>query len=455
MRSYVGNSSSGGQCLDDPPPDVAARELQRESMRKQVRSDPAEFRELCARLARWPIITDGDVQSVASYLRKGPTSVIDPDRGVSRQLLREFQDALGLSRRYGITFNSATNALHAAYRAVGVGPGIKVAAIGYTFHATVTPALDLGGDVILMDVDPTTGNLTFDVVRRTLEMNREIRVVALNHNWGVPCQDIARIARLLKRLRVPLIEDCSHAHGASVNGESVGTHGTVSVFSLQSKKLVPAGEGGLCYTDDPSLKSAMLLVGHYFASRESHVVQVDDSVRQTGVGGLQCRMHPLAAALALSQLQRLSTVIRNRRLNDEFFRKLVADVPCIVFPEWPDGTRVSHYGCRAAYDPAANGDIPIAQFVDVLRRLGVPVEHDLGGPLSRKAIYQQNVDSPISRFAPDRHRYTDDDLPGAAEFCRRSLVFPVFSRNPLIMADVLEVIAEQIHAALSEGAYGC
>ncbi|WP_162242818.1 DegT/DnrJ/EryC1/StrS family aminotransferase [Arthrobacter sp. Leaf141] len=370
-------------------------------------------------------------------------SVIDPNQGVSEELLDEFQRRLGLQRSYGLTVNSATNGLHAAYRAVGVGPGSQVAAIGYTFHATVTPALDLGAHPILMDVDSLTGNLRYEEVLRTLNAHPDVQAIGLNHNWGVPCADIERIAELARSRGVPLIEDCSHAHGASVDGLSVGQFGTVSVFSLQSKKLVPAGEGGLCFTDDPVLHAAMLTVGHYGFKRSGP--PDDESLQQTGIGGLQNRMHPLAAVLAVSQLRRLGQVLRNREQNAARLRGALHDVPYLTFPELPATNRASHYAFRARYEPkGADGD-PLVDVVAALRRAGVPVELDRGGPLTSKTIFQEQVDSPISRLDPTRPLYKDHDLPNAHEFCRRSVIFPVFSRDPTVVRDVIDVIAERIH----------
>lgn len=448
MRPLIGDALSADE-LDQPPADVGSAELTPWALRELIDSNPREFRQLCLRLARWPIVTDTDTAAVAAYLRRGPMSVIDPDRGVSGELGREFQVAVGLSRRHAITFNSATNALHAAYRALGVGPGTRVAAIGYTFHATVTPILDLGGHPILMDVDPTTGNLRYDDVRRTLEANPDVQVVAMNHNWGLPCQEIQRISEFLKMRSIALVEDCSHAHGAVANGQSVGTHGTIAVFSLQGKKLVPAGEGGLAYTDEAALKSAMLLVGHNFTSTESHVVTVDESVRQTGVGGLQFRMHPLAAALARSQLRRLPAVIGNRHHNEDRLRRAFSVMPFVSFPEVPEDTRASHYACRARYDADRNDGVPIERFVAELTQLGIPVDRDRGGPLSGKTIYRQSVEVRSARFHPTRRLYTDDDLPNATRFCRDALVLPVFSRGPAVMSAVLDVITEQLQRATS------
>src|SRR5260370_17108938 len=66
-----------------------------------------------------------------------------------------------------------------------------------------------------------------------------------------------------RRHRLAVVEGCSHAHGARCNGRPVGTFGDVSVFSLQGKKLVAAGQGGLLVTNNREIFERPVLLGHF------------------------------------------------------------------------------------------------------------------------------------------------------------------------------------------------
>jgi len=122
-------------------------------------------------------------------------------------------------------------------------------------------------------------------------------------------------------------------------------------------------------------------------------------------------------------------------------------VPPPSSPDPPAPPRASHYAFRARFEPEGADGAALVDVVATLRRAGAPVELDRGGPLSRKTIYREQIDSPISRLDPARPLYTDRDLPNATEFCRRSIILPVFSRDPAVVGDAIDVIAERIHVS--------
>src|SRR2546430_676688 len=98
-----------------------------------------------------------------------------------------------------------------------------------------------------------------DVERRITPRTRAICVV---HMWGNPAP-MDRLADIARRHGVALIEDCSHAHGASYRGRPVGSWGDIGCFSLQGVKAVSGGEAGIAVTNDPLLFDRMLVLGHY------------------------------------------------------------------------------------------------------------------------------------------------------------------------------------------------
>jgi dTDP-4-amino-4,6-dideoxygalactose transaminase len=72
------------------------------------------------------------------------------------------------------------------------------------------------------------------------------------HILGYPAR-IEEICEVASAHDIPVIEDASHAPGASVNGTMVGTFGSMGVFSLQQRKTISTGDGGVICTDDDLL----------------------------------------------------------------------------------------------------------------------------------------------------------------------------------------------------------
>src|SRR5256714_11413660 len=133
-------------------------------------------------------------------------------------------------RRHGLSMNGGTAALHSAYFAAGVQPGTEVIVPAYTFFASAAPILQCGGTPVFCDVDEQT--LTADpedVERRITSRTRAICVV---HMWGNPAA-LDRLVEIARRNDVALIEDCSHAHGATYHNRPVGGWGGIGCFRPQ------------------------------------------------------------------------------------------------------------------------------------------------------------------------------------------------------------------------------
>src|SRR5699024_9498075 len=116
--------------------------------------------------------------------------------------------------------SSGTAALHSLYAACGLGPGDEVIVPAYTFFATVTPLLHLGATPILVDCDKS-GNLDpADVARR---ITPNVKAVVATHMWGQPAA-MRELKAITDEHGLTLLEDASHAHGASIDGRRIAAH---------------------------------------------------------------------------------------------------------------------------------------------------------------------------------------------------------------------------------------
>src|SRR5205807_264535 len=105
-----------------------------------------------------------------------------------------------------------------------------------------------------------TGNIDPDDAAR--RVTGRTRGIVVTHVYGYPA-DMAAVARLSRAFGLKVIEDCSHAHGATLGGRPVGSFGDVCVFSLQESKLAPAGEGGILATSSTEIYERAVALGHF------------------------------------------------------------------------------------------------------------------------------------------------------------------------------------------------
>ena len=125
------------------------------------------------------------------------------------------------------------------------------------------------------------------------------RAIVPVHYAGVAC-NMDAICEIADRHGIPIIEDCSHAHGALYKGKEIGTFGDVAAFSLMTGKSLPIGEGGILLTDDREVYERAILYSHYVRHGER---TRDELTRFAGLpcGGFKHRMHQLSSAFGLVQ----------------------------------------------------------------------------------------------------------------------------------------------------------
>lgn len=341
--------------------------------------------------------------------------------------------------RYGLTVNSGTAALHSAFFAVGAGPGTEVIVPTYTFFASAAPILPCGATPVFCDIDPLT--LTADpddVERRITSRTRAICVV---HVWGNPAR-MDRFAQIAKRHGVALIEDCSHAHGASFQGRPVGGWGNVGCFSLQGLKAVSGGELGIAVTNDPKLYDRMLVLAHFGRTGTDQAAGTFDI---DGLAlGLKYRPHLYGVILADGSLSRLPELNRLRRRNYAILTEELNDCPAIrPVDSYPESTRGGLLEFILRFDPSQAGGWTRGAFVKAAQAERIPLTVDRYTLVGQKArllheapLFTHVAAEALEDFVPRTAELGMtrpataglEEFPGAESVAERLVRLPPFSR---------------------------
>src|SRR5258707_1443593 len=195
--------------------------------------------------------------------------------------------------RYGIGVSTGTDALVLALRACGIGPGDEVVTVANTFIATVEAIALVGATPVFVDIDPDSYTIDWRQLEQVVTWRA--RAMLPVHLYGHPAemQPIMEFA-CIHGLRV--IEDASQAHGATYQGQRVGSFGDIGCFSLYySKNLGAYGEAGICVTNNHDLaESIRLLRDHGSRTKYQHDIL-----------GVNARLDELQAAVLRIKLRYL------------------------------------------------------------------------------------------------------------------------------------------------------
>lgn len=210
--------------------------------------------------------------------------------------------------KYSIGTNSGTGALHAAFVAVGVGPGTEVICPAIGFFATAAAVVQAGGVPVFCDVDTS---LSMDPRKIEEKITKRTVALAPTQVMGSVC-DMGAIMKVARKHKLKVVEDCAQSCGGKFKDRYVGTIGELGCFSISAYKTVGAGEGGLVLTNKKRLwERANMVIEGGGLWRPSRFAPP----RYKGelFCGTNYRMSELEAAVDVVQLKKMEATTRRFR----------------------------------------------------------------------------------------------------------------------------------------------
>jgi UDP-4-amino-4,6-dideoxy-N-acetyl-beta-L-altrosamine transaminase len=318
---------------------------------------------------------------------------------------------------HAVAVSSATAGLHIACLALGVGKGSRVWTSPNSFLASANCALYCGAVIDFVDIEPQTRNMSVKALKAKLEVaaaRKELPQVVIPVDFaGLPC-DLREINALAQQHGFRIIEDASHATGASYLGRPTGSsYADVSVFSFHAIKIITTAEGGIVTTQDKAIAERLRLLRSHGMTREpENLENVPEGswVYEQQLLGLNYRLTDMQAALGESQLRRLQTLHQARIALANRYDELLADAPLFLPARLPD--RISAWHLYAVEIDDTRTSIPRAQVVKRLRDDGIGVNvHYI--PIHTQPYYQ-------------RLGFKRGNFPASERYYARAISLPLF-----------------------------
>ena len=376
-------------------------------------------------------IDQADIDAVVEvlqspWLTQGPT-------------VPRFETALAArcQAEFAIAACNATAALHIACLAAGLGAGDRLWTTPNTFVASANCGRYCGAEVDFVDIDPLTWNLDAGLLAAKLEAAERSgtlpKVVVAVAFSGQSC-DMHTMAELAERYGFTLIEDASHAVGASYLGRPVGSgaHAAMTIFSFHPVKIITTGEGGMVLTNRPELAERLRrLRSHGITSEPSQMSVPDHGLwyYQQQELGFNYRMTDLHAALGLSQMARLDEFVARRRQLAARYNRLLADLP-LTLPTLQQGAESSWhlYVVRVQYARIQRSQ---REVFEAMRAAGIGVNlHYI--PVHLQLYYREQG-------------FTEGDYPEAERYFSEAMSLPLY---PDLTDEQQDYVIEQLRGLL-------
>lgn len=391
-------------------------------------------------LDRWQQVGDEEAAVAADMTRRNELSGGTP---TVRAFEEEWRHWIGA--RYCISVMNGTSALYSAYFGAGVGPGDEVICPVNTWICTISPALFLGAKPVFCDVDPDS--LMMAPADVTARITPKTAAIVPVHLWGNVCE-LDALRAFADKHGIPLIEDCSHAHGARYKGRMCGAIGDAACWSLQGSKAVSAGEGGMMTTDDAEIFDRACLAGQ--VNRISGIDLVTtkyEELQPLGLG-MKFRAHPLGIGIAQVQWRKLAELNARRRGFIEAVEAGLGNIPGLRPIKVYDGVeRGGFYGFPIIHEADAMG-VPTEAYVARLNAAGLQANQRPYPNLHELPLFAKGFDLFTRNRGPlcaseGYGGYRLGDFPGAELAAARTIFLPRLSDPvPNAAEMVLEVLAE-------------
>lgn len=356
-------------------------------------------------------------QSIKGELDAAMQDVVNNTAFIAGKFAAQFEEAFAqyIGTKHCIACANGTDALEISLQAMGIQPGDEVIVPAISWISTSEAVSTIGGVPIFVDVDPVYYCIDIDKIEAVI--TPKTKAIIPVHLYGQPV-DMPRLMALAQKHNLLVLEDCAQAHGATINGQRIGTFGHVASFSFYpGKNLGAYGDaGGIVTNDDQIMRVARQISNHGQEGKHNHVRE-----------GRNSRMDGLQGAVLGVKLPHLESWTESRIQNAKQYHELLEGTDVILPQTINSGRHVFHlYVVRSKQRDALMAH---------LSRKGIGVGIHYPTPLPLLDCYK------------DRG-FTPNDFPVAHQVTQEIISLPMFAELTLEQQQhVAQVIREGVPTA--------
>ena len=364
---------------------------------------------------------DEEKQAVREVLDSGWLTM----GAVTQSFEEEFASYTGAKHAFAV--GNATDALHMACVAAGVGPGDEVLVPSLSFVATANAVRYTGAAPVFVDINGENDlTLSLGVMEKLL--TPRTKAVIVMHYGGYAC-DMPGILQWAEAHHLVVIEDAAHAAGSFLEGRHLGTWGASGCFSFFSNKNMTTGEGGMIVTnDDETAEKFRLLRSHGMTSltwdrHQGHAWSYD-----VVDVGYNYRIDEIHSALGRVQLKRLDGYNARRREITQLYRELLSELCSSVIVPFEGHPGVSAHHIMPVVLPRAANRL---HFMEAMKSQGV-----------QTSVHYP----PIHLFSSFRGTTEGTgSLPVTEDIAGREVTLPLY---PTLTDEQVKLVAQAVRKAL-------
>ena len=254
------------------------------------------------------------------------------------------------NRKYSITTNSCTSALHAAFCALDLKKNDEVLVPSLTPVMCANAIIFSGATPIF--VDSKFDTFLMDPKDLEKKITDNTKAILLVHMYG-GVNNYKIFKKIAKKHKLFIVEDCAEALGAKdEDGNLAGTMGDISCWSFQGAKHITCGDGGIMSSSNSKIaKKARKYtnLGFRFLKANADNIQLNKkklqnpSTERFNQLGYNYRLSEFSASIILAQFERLNYFLHWRRKVSLEFEKILKNNKILIPQKISNKTYSTYY----------------------------------------------------------------------------------------------------------------
>jgi CDP-6-deoxy-D-xylo-4-hexulose-3-dehydrase len=311
---------------------------------------------------KWSLINDNITNSDRKVLSD---FILSNERLTNGKKVIEFENIWSkwLGTKRSVMVNSGTSGNYISIAIVkellGIGEVI-VPPLGWV--SDISSVTQLGMTPVFVDISMDNLSITSENIKNAI--TDKTKAIVLVHCLGFNAIN-EEIIKIAKEKNILLIEDCCEAHGATFNGQKVGTFGDISIFSFYFGHHITTVEGGMISTNNEKIYELSKLFRSHGMTREvSNETQEEyknkypnlNPLFTFAVAGFNMRSTEINAVLGVEQMNRIDSNIEKR---------------CHNFKLWLDNLDKNKYVVEFDLEGNSNFALPLIMKPNYTDRLSI------------------------------------------------------------------------------------
>lgn len=363
-------------------------------------------------------------EALKPQIDRNISAVLEAAQFIGGDFIKELETKLAeyLGIKHCISCANGTDALQAAYMALGVGHGDAVFCPDCTFVSSVEPAYMLGATPVFCDISLKTYNIDPEKLERQIkavisEGRLTPKVVVAVDFLGNPC-DYDTLNAVCAKYNLALLEDAAQSMGASYKGRKCCSFGAIAATSFfPAKTLGCYGDGGALFTDDDATSDLLRSICVHGKGAKGKY----DNIRN----GMNSRLDNLQAAILLPKLDALASyeVDNRQKTADKYNSAFEGKFP---LPPVPPVGQHSWY----QYTLLAENYVQRERIMNHLKAEGIPTNIYYPTPMHALPVFKE-----LNQYG--------ETFANAVYYCERTFSIPM---HPYLDEETTEKIIKIINA---------